>query len=192
MPLVRTSYSQKIRTTTLVQYYWISIHIVTMEFLPSNATNYLQPMDAGVINSFKAQYRKMLVEHKLDCFMNNENPEIDVYQAVKMLECAWTMEVTSSNILHCWRHTRLIILRDLDVRTTWSHAEDLQEFTTLLENFSLITSDMQVSLIISQWVCSLRIRFSSQQFNGNHKGWGVGCDVMIWILPIQMKKAKSK
>ena len=120
-----------------------------MEFLPSNATNYLQPMDAGVINSFKAQYRKMLVEHKLDCFMNNENPEIDVYQAVKMLECAWTMEVTSSNILHCWRHTRLIILRDLDVRTTWSHAEDLQEFTTLLENFSLITSDMQVSLIIS-------------------------------------------
>ncbi len=88
------------------------LHIVTGEFLPPNTTNYLQPMDAGVINSFKAQYRKMLVEYMLDCFMNNKDPEIDVYQAVKMLECAWRVKVTSSTIYHCWRHNGRLILPD--------------------------------------------------------------------------------
>ena len=94
------------------------LHIVTVEFLPPNTTSYLQPMDVGVINSFKAQYRKTLVEHTLDCFMNNEDPEINVYQAVKMLECAWRVKVTSATIYHCWRHIGLLILPDLNVRTT--------------------------------------------------------------------------
>ena len=94
------------------------LHIVTVEFLPPNTTSYLQPMDVGVINSFKAQYRKTLVEHTLDCFMNNEDLEINVYQAVKMLECAWRVKVTSSTIYHCWRHIGLLILPDLNVRTT--------------------------------------------------------------------------
>ena len=76
-----------------------------------------------MINSFKAQYHKMLVEHKLDCFMNNEDPEIDVYQAVKSLECVWRVKVTSSTMYHCWRHAGLLILHDLNVRTTWSHDE---------------------------------------------------------------------
>ena len=102
------------------------LHIVTMELLPPNTTSYLQPMDAGVINSFKAQYRKMLVEYRLDCFMNNEDPKIDVYQAVKMLECAWRVKVISSTIYHYWRHIGLLILHDLNVTTTWSHAEELQ------------------------------------------------------------------
>ena len=95
------------------------LHIVTVEFRPPNATSYLQPMDARVMNSLKAQHCKMLVEHKLDCFMNNEDHEIDVYEAVKMLECAWRMKVTSSNIYHCWRHTGFLIIHDLNVRTTW-------------------------------------------------------------------------
>ena len=94
------------------------LHIVTVEFLPPNAISYLQPMDARVMNSLKAQYCKMLVEHKLDCFMNNEDLEIDIYQAVKMLECAWRVKVNYSTIYHCWRHTRLI-LPDLNVRTIW-------------------------------------------------------------------------
>ena len=65
------------------------LQITTVEFLPPNTTSYFQPMEAGVINSFKAQYRKLLIEHKLDKLMSNEDPEIDVYEAVKMLECAW-------------------------------------------------------------------------------------------------------
>jgi hypothetical protein len=77
------------------------LHIVTVDFLPPNTTSYLQPMNASVFNSFKAQYPKMFVEHKLDCFMNNEDHEIDVYQVMKILECAWRVKVTSSTIYHC-------------------------------------------------------------------------------------------
>ena len=155
------------------------LHIVTVEFLPPNTTSYLQPMDAGVINSFKAQYRKMLVEHRLDCFMNNEDPEIDVYQAVKMLECAWRVKVTSSTIHHCWRHTGLLILPDLNVPTTWSHAEELQEFTTLLEKLSLITSDIQVSNMEASEYVAYEVNFDLNNSMETTKDevWDViGCD----------------
>ena len=46
------------------------LQITTVEFLPPNTINYLQPMDAGVINSFKTQYIKLLIEYKLGCLMN--------------------------------------------------------------------------------------------------------------------------
>ena len=32
---------------------------ITVRFLPPNTTSVLQPADAGVIHSFKAQYRKL-------------------------------------------------------------------------------------------------------------------------------------
>jgi hypothetical protein len=116
------------------------LHITTVEFLPPNTTSYFQPMDAGVINSFKAQYRKLLIEHKLDKLMSNEDPEIDVYEAVKMLECAWRLKVTSNVIYHCWRHTGMLLLPDLNGVSIPNPQVELQELTRLLERLSLATN----------------------------------------------------
>ena len=79
----------------------LKLQITIGEFLPPHTRSYLQPMDVGVIKSFKAQHRKLLIEHKLDKLMSNEDSKIDVYEAVKMLECAWRLKVTSNVIYHC-------------------------------------------------------------------------------------------
>ena len=38
---------------------------VKVRFLPANTTSQLQPMDAGIIKSFKAQYRRAFLEWML-------------------------------------------------------------------------------------------------------------------------------
>jgi len=110
------------------------LQITTVEFLPPKTTSYFQPMDACVINSFKAQYRKLLIEYKLDKLMSNKDPKIDVYEVVKMLNCAWRLKVTSNVIYHCWRHN------DLNGVSIPNPHVELQELISLLEILSLATN----------------------------------------------------
>ena len=40
------------------------LRVTRLEFLPPNTTRGFQPMDAGIIASFKAQYMKLLIQHQ--------------------------------------------------------------------------------------------------------------------------------
>ncbi|CAG8563342.1 5986_t:CDS:2 [Diversispora eburnea] len=61
--------------------------------LPANTTAHLQPMDAGIIHSFKAQYRKLLVKFRIDQFnlMDNNNirKDINIKHAIDWIAEAW-------------------------------------------------------------------------------------------------------
>ena len=65
-------------------------------------------MDAGIITSFKAQYRKPMIRYQINCLTANTVFAIDVYQAVTMVVKAWHIGVTSSTIVSCWRHTDIL------------------------------------------------------------------------------------
>ncbi|GET57309.1 tigger transposable element-derived protein 6-like [Rhizophagus irregularis DAOM 181602=DAOM 197198] len=67
---------------------------IKIEFLPPNITSHLQPYDQGIINSFKAQYQKLLLRNHVKAFDNyNEfgiNPiEINIKKCIKHVACAW-------------------------------------------------------------------------------------------------------
>jgi hypothetical protein len=62
-------------------------------------------MDACIIASFKAQYRKLVIRYHIDSFSVNKVFAIDIYQVVVMIEWAWRAGVTTSTIQNCWRHT---------------------------------------------------------------------------------------
>ena len=61
-------------------------------------------MDVEIIASFKAQYRKLLIQHQIDCISTGKSFAIDVYQVVTMLEKAWHNRVTPTTIQNCWRY----------------------------------------------------------------------------------------
>ena len=62
--------SSQVRTIRATSLHLTNIDLV---FLPPNTTSHLQPMDAGIIQSFKARYKQYYVRHILDQFERNED-----------------------------------------------------------------------------------------------------------------------
>ena len=47
-------------------------------YLPPNTTAYLQPLDQGIINFFKAKYRKLLVENRVEAYELSQQLNIPI------------------------------------------------------------------------------------------------------------------
>jgi hypothetical protein len=79
---------------------------VKIHYLPPNTTSHLQPMDAGIIRTFKAHYKRLYLRHVLGEFESGlESPgDINVLQAIHLIDAAWK-SVTRDTIRKCWRHT---------------------------------------------------------------------------------------
>lgn len=76
---------------------------VRLVFLPANTTAKTQPMDAGVIHSLKANYRKELALAQLHAYDNKTHFHVDVLKCMKWLLKAWE-NVSRSTIVNCFNH----------------------------------------------------------------------------------------
>ena len=88
-------------------------------FLPKNTTSRLQPLDAGIIQSFKSKYRKRLMRHVLarineDLLASEIAKEIDVLQAIEWVAKAWD-DVTAKTIKNCGINKTTSEIEDEDV-----------------------------------------------------------------------------
>jgi hypothetical protein len=62
-------------------------------YLPANTTSVLQPLDQGIISTFKLYYRKLLVEYLMDLNDNEkEYTPITITQAIMKIYRAWRAE----------------------------------------------------------------------------------------------------
>ena len=80
---------------------------VTVKYLPPNTTAHIQPIDAGIIRTFKSYYRNLLIRHFLQCIEDNEEQTISLKQAITNVKEAWT-SVKQSTIENCWRHVKIL------------------------------------------------------------------------------------
>ncbi|CEL54722.1 hypothetical protein RSOLAG1IB_07256 [Rhizoctonia solani AG-1 IB] len=82
---------------------------IRIEFLAPNLTSWVQPMNGGIIASFKAQYKRRFARLALD--RNNlgiaNMYKIDQLQAMHMAADAWRA-VVPQTIANCWRHVGLV------------------------------------------------------------------------------------
>ncbi|CAG8802910.1 15378_t:CDS:2 [Cetraspora pellucida] len=81
--------------------------------LPPYTTSKIQPMDAGIIASFKLYYRHIQLQQAID---RDEAGEKDIYkidqlQAMKWIKIAWS-EVSAETIRRCWFCTKIVSPRD--------------------------------------------------------------------------------
>jgi len=78
-------------------------------YLPANTTSVLQPLDQGIISTFKLYYRKLLVEYLMDLNDNEkEYTPITITQAIMNIYKAWRT-VKESTIVNCWRKADILI-----------------------------------------------------------------------------------
>ena len=82
---------------------------IRLEFLPPNTTAQLQPLDAGIIRTFKAYYRQAFL--RLAILRDEEdaaqNPfKISQLEAMELGKEAWS-KVSALAISNCWKHVGL-------------------------------------------------------------------------------------
>jgi len=77
---------------------------ITLVYLPPGTTSFLQPLDAGIISSFKAAYRRRYAQFMVQHFNQyGEAPsKLDILQAIYLIADSWE-SVTQSTIIHCWK-----------------------------------------------------------------------------------------
>ena len=81
-----------------------------MVFLPPNTTSHLQPLDAGIIKSFKAHYKRNYCRHILKLFEEGKDinkEKVNIKEAIDYLADAWE-NVTDETILNCWVKTGIL------------------------------------------------------------------------------------
>jgi transcriptional regulator with XRE-family HTH domain len=85
---------------------------VRLHFLPPNTTAHLQPCDAGIIWSFKAQYKKIFCKDRIDAFdislESSVQPDpINIKDAIDFTAAAW-QNVTPKTIHDSWVKTGIL------------------------------------------------------------------------------------
>jgi hypothetical protein len=96
-------------------------------------------MDVGIIESFKENYNKMLIKHRIDSYMLSKDPEIDIYQAIIWVVQAWRKQVTSTTIVNCWRHTGTISVHLENGELAVTMQKELDDITQFLQKLSLVS-----------------------------------------------------
>jgi len=76
---------------------------VQLIYLPKRTIPFLQPLDQGIIRSFKASYRRKYAEQLVEYFeLRNESPPpIDILQAIHLISAAW-IELPRHIIYNFW------------------------------------------------------------------------------------------
>lgn len=79
---------------------------ITLAFFPANTTSVLQPLDQGVIRSFKAHYRKLLLLDLITAMDRKEEFVVTVADAITYSVKAWK-RVSGATIRNCFRKAQL-------------------------------------------------------------------------------------
>jgi hypothetical protein len=85
------------------------IQHVTICWLPPNSTARTQPLDQGIIRTFKAYYRRKWVEYLLDEYDLQHNPlkTINILKVIRWSISAWNL-VKVTTIQNCWTRSKLL------------------------------------------------------------------------------------
>jgi hypothetical protein len=100
----------------------IELTNVTLVRLKPNMTAHTQPMDGGIIASFKSHFQNLKIQRALRIFTRHieerngtsnsagqlPNPyKIDVLEAMRMATSAWE-QVTQETVANCWQHVKIL------------------------------------------------------------------------------------
>jgi hypothetical protein len=122
----------------------INLTNVRVHFLPPNTTTFLQPCDAGIINSFKANYKKLFLRKKISDYEEKRNGQesenITIKHAIKFTAKAWK-KVTSQTIINCWKKTGILPDIDNEIENATSildlsNVEELNDLQILIDKLA--------------------------------------------------------
>ena len=79
---------------------------IQLVYFPPNTTSLIQPLDQGIIHSFKTNYRKLLMVKVLNDYYENSQllmKSINLHCAIKFVSLAWN-NVKNEGIKNCFKN----------------------------------------------------------------------------------------
>ena len=125
-----------------------------MHFLPPNCTAHLQPCDAGIIYSFKSQYRRLYCIDRIQKYDNaiaqnrslSATPQTNIREAIEFIGIAWN-QVTTETITHAWQKTGILPNSIAVVETEESVNLSMNaELIELVNQFPVDTQDVRIKM----------------------------------------------
>ena len=106
---------------------------IEIKFLPKNSTGNLQPMDLGIIRSFKSKFEKLKLEKIIDSVIRGNNVykcynSIDLKDVIIFTDMAWS-EMSKNTIANCFKH---FVEDKGDINLTTS---DISQNTKFIESY---------------------------------------------------------
>ena len=105
---------------------------IKIEFLPTNTTSLIQPMDAGVIKNFKCHYRRKILQKILSSLEEDEAlsakdmaKSVCLLDAIHKLKSAWD-EVKSTTVVNCFKQCKFPATADEPAEEEPKRSETLQ------------------------------------------------------------------
>ena len=93
----------------------IQLSNIRIHFLPPNLTSSIQPLDQGIINSFKSHYRSFFLEFMEIHLEDEKRNKCTIKDAISMIAKAWN-RVKDSSIINCWRKANIVNMQiDIDM-----------------------------------------------------------------------------
>ncbi|KAI1003317.1 hypothetical protein K3495_g4888 [Podosphaera aphanis] len=82
---------------------------VRIAWLPANTTSHWQPLDQGIIASFKLAYRKQWINFILNQHESGKNPQktVNILRAIQWSQISWE-DLEACVIKRCWWKSTLI------------------------------------------------------------------------------------
>lgn len=87
----------------------VDLQNTRVEFLPKNATSLYQPLDQGIIATFKAYYRKQWLQYMLDEIEANREPSrtMNVLKAARYTVMAWQVLMGPETCANCFKKSQI-------------------------------------------------------------------------------------
>jgi hypothetical protein len=101
-------------------------------WLPPNTTSHWQPLDQGIIATFKLYYGKQWIAYMLRQYESNKDPNktVSLLKAVQWCRVAWNQYVSAKHIQQCfWKATiikRLVPIDNVEPDDTSAEIDELQ------------------------------------------------------------------
>lgn len=81
--------------------------MIEVKFLPPNTTSIIQPLDAGIIHSFKSAYRKIILRKQILALQNNVDiktflKSTNLFDVINYVDYAWK-QVNENTIINCFK-----------------------------------------------------------------------------------------
>ncbi|XP_049521652.1 tigger transposable element-derived protein 1-like [Dermacentor silvarum] len=118
----------------------------------------LQPLDQGIIRTFKSIYKRRLIEILLVKLRMGQELKIDLLGAIQMLKASWD-NVKQSTIVNCFRHASFVGSTEeaSEEATEMAGLNDMEEECQLEETWSTLEHFVGAepqSMCIEDFICS--------------------------------------